>query len=628
MRRFLLFLLLTPILLIAAAALLVPLLVDEERLLAIAAEALEEKTGATLSVGGEASLRLLPRIALSMEQVELTLPGEGQPDLSAGRLDIGVKPLPLLSGEVQIQRLALERLLVTVPAGPPAPSVDTSDLSDAQLDAFYRERRKAIKAAGEGAGLALAAPMALEVAELNLRDSRLVLMADAGQPDRIVEIKSLNATDLNLAGRPVPLSLALALPANEPGGTPVALQLNATLRLDQNSQQLALDQFQAQVRGATAKPLDLTATGTVDLQRVVADLDLGLTLGSARGEGTLRFASFESPQIDADLHLNEFTPALLALAGPEAAATKPASSDGATSEGEREDAGDAPLPLAPLRAIDTRAKLAIDSARFGNHEVSELRAQLRAVDGVLTLNRLSGQVHGGTLSASATLDAAHNQARLITSGKLDGVDLPQLLAALEAEPKLSGQASLNWQLATEGRSSNALRDALNGPVKIHTQDLVLKGLGIERMLCQTVALVNREQLAAELPADSAFEALTVDVQLADGKARLAPLRAELANIQLTGKGAAQLDSLDFKADFAARLDPGLAEVDPACRVNERYTAIDWPLECKGNLNGDAGDWCRVDSGEILEDLGKNEVQRKVKEEAGRLFDRLLKKQDD
>ncbi|GAB3291332.1 AsmA family protein [Parahaliea aestuarii] len=620
MRRILLFLLLTPLLLIVAATLLLPLLLDEERLLAIAAEALKEKTGATLAVSGDTRLRLLPRIALSVEQVELTLPGEGQPDLSAGRLDIGVKPLPLLSGEVQIQRLALNGLLVTVPAGPEQPSIDSSDLSDAELDAFYRERRKVLKETGEDAGLALAAPMALEVAELSMDDSRLVLMEGAGKPDRIVEIESLRATDLNLAGRPVPLSLALSVPATEPGGEAVTLQLDTTLRLDQASQQLSLDQLEAELQGATAEPLQLSASGGVDLERVVADLKLTLSLGSARGEGKLRFASFESPQIDADLHLNEFTPALLALAGPEAAAGSNDESDGNTV-----DDGDAPLPLAPLRSIDTRAKLAIDSARFGNHEIRDLRAQLRAVDGVVTLNRLSGSVHGGTLSASATLNAAHNRARLNTSGKLENVDLPQLLAALEAEPKLSGQASLNWQLAAEGRSRNALRDSLSGPVKIHTRELVLKGLGIERMLCQTVALVNREKLAAELPTDSAFEALTVDLQLAEGKARLSPLHAELANIQLTGKGAAQLDSLDFKADFAARLDPGLAEVDPACRVNERYTAIDWPLECEGNLNGDAGDWCRVDSGEIIEDLGKNEVQRKVQEEAGRLFERLLKK---
>jgi len=188
MRRFLLFLLLGPLILVVAAALLIPLLVDEEQLLDIAAEALEKKTGATLQVNGEARLQLLPRIALAMEQVELTLPGEGQPDLSAGKLELGVQLLPLFSGEVQIQRLALERLLVTVPAAPEQAALDTSQLSDAELDAWYAARREMLSEAGKGAGLALAAPMALEVAELSLRDSRVVQMRGKDEPPQIIEI--------------------------------------------------------------------------------------------------------------------------------------------------------------------------------------------------------------------------------------------------------------------------------------------------------------------------------------------------------------------------------------------------------------------------------------------------------
>lgn len=620
MRRVLLFLLLIPLLLVLAAALLIPLFIDEEQLLDIAAEALEKKTGATLEVNGEAKLQLLPRIALAMEQVELTLPGEAQPDLSAGKLELGVQLLPLFSGEVQIQRLALEGLLVTLPAAPEQAALDTSQLSDAELDAWYAARREALSEAGKGAGLALAAPMALEVAELSLRDSRVVQMRNKGEAPQIVEIHSLQARDLNLAGRPAPLSLSVAVPAQQDGEPPITLALETTFSVDQDSRQVGLAALEADIRGATAEPVTLTASGNFDLDRVVADLTLELASGDTRGEGKLRFASFESPQIDADLHLNAFSPALLALAGPDAASAAEPDDAGANS-------GDTPLPLAALRNIDTRAKLAIDSARFDGHEITNLRTQLRVVDGVATIKRLNGQVHGGTLNATATLNAAHNEARLSTRGSLEQVDLPQLLAALEAEPRLTGQASLTWELNSRGRTGNALRDALTGPVKIHTRDVVLQGMGIERMLCEAVALVNRESLSAELPENSAFEALTVDLQLGEGKARLAPLRAELANLQLNGQGAAQLDTLDFRADFNARLEPGLAELDPACRVNERFTAIDWPVECKGNLNGDPAKWCGVDSGEIVEELTKNEVQRKVEEKAGRLFDKLLKKND-
>lgn len=619
MRRTLLYLIVVPILLIIAAALLIPLLVDEDQLLELAVDTLQERTGAQLTVAGEASLDIFPGIALKMTEAELALPGEGQPDLSARSLAIGVKLWPLLSGNLEIEDLALEGLLVNIPPAPRQPSIDTSEMSDAELDAYYAARREALKEAGNDGGATLALPLALEVKELSVTGSRVVLLASGNGRPTVIDIRSLEASDLNLDGRPVPLALSLSLPGDN-GDEPIELELETRFTLDSDSQQLQLSALEATLAGATGEVIHLGAEGSANLQRMAADLELALEIGPARGEGTLRYASFESPQIDASLHFNQLSPALLALAGTETA-------DDDTA-GEDEDGGDEPLPLNALRNIDTRAALQVDKALIDGHEIHDLQARLRAVDGVINIRRFSGRVHGGTLELTATLDAKHNRAGLETRGKLEGVDLPQLLAALEADPVATGQVSLDWELGGNGSTPNQLRDSLEGPIGLHTADLVLKEVGVERMFCGAVALVNRESLAAELSRDSAFEALTADLQLAEGKARLAPLRAELKYIALAGTGEVDLSSLAFDADFAARLDPGLAELDPACRVNERYTAIDWPLECKGQLDGDPGEWCSVDSGEIIEDLTRNEVERKVQEKAGKLFDKLLDRDKD
>ena len=108
MPRALLYLIAIPVLLIVLAAILIPLFLDEEQLLALATEALEERTGISLNVNGDASLSLFPRIALQLEEAELALPGDQQPDLSARKLDIGVQLMPLFSGSVEIERLALD----------------------------------------------------------------------------------------------------------------------------------------------------------------------------------------------------------------------------------------------------------------------------------------------------------------------------------------------------------------------------------------------------------------------------------------------------------------------------------------------------------------------------------------
>jgi AsmA protein len=614
MSRVIWYVLAAVLLLIVAAALLLPVLVGEKQLLSLASAVLEEQTGATLTVNGTARLSLFPALGVDLQQVEVAMPGEEQPGLQARSLVVGVKLLPLFSRRLEIDSLALDGVLVRTVAAE-RETIDTGSMSDAELDAFYAARRRALEQAGGARPEeALALPLALEVERLTVTDSRLEL-SDAGGEVKVVELERLQALGLNLEARPIPVELALRLP-----GEPAAeLALAGTIAIDQAAGTVTLDPLELAVAGLTGERIQLKARGAVDIFRQVADLQVALAQGEARGEGTVRYASFESPQIDATLKLNLFDPALLALAGPEAAADS-------STEGERSGgaSGDEPLPLAALRAIDTRADLTIERAVFAPHTVQDLHLKLRAVEGVVTVGSLSGMLYGGRLEARARLDGSHSTARLNTSGSLREMDIPALLAVLESEPVLSGKANLEWQLSGRGRTRNELVANLEGPVNAVVDRGVLEGIGVEKMLCEAVALVNRERLTAELPGTSSFRALHMTVTLGGGKARLDPVRAELPQITLTGRGEMDLLGRDFKSKFEARLSPALAELDPACRVKERLTAIDWPVRCKGQIGGDPGEWCRVDTDEIVEDLARYEGRRKLEKEAGKLLDKLLK----
>lgn len=281
------------------------------------------------------------------------------------------------------------------------------------------------------------------------------------------------------------------------------------------------------------------------------------------------------------------------------------------------------LPLAAIRGIDSRARLAIDSALLAGHELQNLLLEIRAVDGLVQVNSLTGEVHGGKLSLQATFNGKHNTATLETNGKLTGLDISTALAANGSKPTASGKANLDWQLDSRGRTGNELVGALSGPIKLATAEVVLKDIGIESMLCEAVALTNQEVLTASFPASTRFQTLGATIQLADGIARLQPLRAELPHIKLTGTGSYMLLSGDFDTTFKARLSPELETLDRACRVSKRLTAIDWPLDCAGNAAGDPARWCRVDTAEIIEDLTVNEAQRKIEKKAGKLLKKLF-----
>lgn len=610
MSRLLIAIIAVPLVLVLAAAILIPMLLDKEKILELAAQEVKKQTGATLSVSGNVDLTIFPTLGISLGEVSLDMPDEQQPSLQARGLDIAVQVLPLLSKNVAIDGISLDGVVIRMVSAPEPEPLDTSSMSDEELQAFYARRQAAREEAGKASGAesALAVPLALNVQQLSITDSRLE-MTELGGETTVIELLRLEGRDLNLEGRAMPLEADIRLP----GDTPMEIDLKGSVVVNPQTQIVGLETLDVEIRGAVADTLTLKTSGELDLGRQVADLKLNAEIGETRAEGQLRYASFESPQIDTQLRMNLFNPAIFAIAGPEAAATE----SGSDSDSAEPD--DIPLPLDAIRVMDTRASLSIDQLVFEPHVVHQLEAKLRVADGNAQLSKVSGQVHGGTLAMTAKLNAKQSLARLSTQGGLTGVDFAQALEAAGSEPVLTGRADLNWKLQGKGNSSNALTQSIAGPIELVAHDAVLIDMGIEQMMCEAVALVNQESLSAQFPENSAFEALSIDIMLGEGKASLAPLRAQLGSISLNGTGAMDLSSQQFDTRFAARLSAGLGELDPACRVNDRITAIDWPVNCKGSVTGEPGDWCSVDSGEIIEDLATQEVKRKASKEVEKKF---------
>lgn len=621
MSRTILILIATPLILIIAAALLIPLFLDKEALLTMASETLEEQTGAVLVVDGDANLSVFPKIAVGLSEVGLTLPGEAETHVRLASLNIGLEFMPLFSGRAEISELIVNGLKMTVISPPEQPALDTSTLTDEQLDVLYAKRRKALQAAGQAAGgeAVVALPLALNVARLSVSNSTLDLVSADNKETTQLEIIQLEATGLNLDGAAIPLSLNLKVDGGE-GSAPLEVRLNGEVKINAETQLLTLNDLAVEVLGALADPVKATASGEVNLARQAADLQIQFRLGGGdvTGEGQLRYASFETPQIDANLHFNKFDPALLALAGP-AAATSEEPAAGASAE------GDQPLPLNAIRAIDTRAALRIDEVNLSGHKVSDVRLKLRAVDGIVKLFPFTGTLHGGQLKANTTFNAQHNPAKFFSKGELSGLSIAQALQAMDSEPIMTGKTDLQWKLNSKGSTANQLIEAMNGPIDLLTSQVVLKSLGVEKMLCEAVALANRKSTTETLQSITRFDNISVKLKMGQGKLLMKPLRAELPHVQLKGEGNIDILKQDFSVTIESRLSPDLGELDPACEVNQRLTAIAWPVVCKGKLSGDPADWCAVDAEKIIQDLATKEVENQVEKQASKFLDKFLNK---
>ena len=205
MPRILLTTLVLLLLLTVAATLLVPLLVDEDKLLEIAATALKDQTGATLTVAGDVQFSLLPTLEISLADAAITLPQKQQPNLRAGLLQIGVRLLPLINGDIEVDSIVLNQIRARIESGAEENKVDTTALSNEELDAFYAKRRSSLTKSGETIGAALMVPAALRVNRLTINDAQLDFIDPIADAPNRVEIVRLHARSLNLDGGAIPL---------------------------------------------------------------------------------------------------------------------------------------------------------------------------------------------------------------------------------------------------------------------------------------------------------------------------------------------------------------------------------------------------------------------------------------
>lgn len=88
------------------------------------------------------------------------------------------------------------------------------------------------------------------------------------------------------------------------------------------------------------------------------------------------------------------------------------------------------LPVETLRALDIDAQVAVGKVKVTGLNLNDVKATLKAKDGLIKLSPISAGLYGGSYSGNITVDASADEARIGVDEKLAGVRVGELLAAL------------------------------------------------------------------------------------------------------------------------------------------------------------------------------------------------------
>jgi AsmA protein len=641
------------------------LFVDPNRYRGDIEQAAKQHTARVLAIHGKLELKVFPWLALSVHDAELSNPaGFGtQPFLTVQNASIGVKLLPLLRKRLEVSRVRLDGLNITLISrgelnnwqdlgeskGPPeaasngssesgtAVSIEGVDLSKSSV-VFTDEIKKS----------------STQLANLELHTGRLETGSDRTGVEK-VELRgsylsqpaetdpahnhSNGATDV-----PKPLAfslssagLALDNRAHTLAPTKVEVKVgDAGLDVSLSGEKLSTERV---VTGSIAVPTTsarkllqslgvappitrdpgaLTAFGLqTNFRLTKKQLQLSalqLTLDDTRVQGTASIEDLDTSAFRFDLNVNGIN--VDRYRAPVEKVTAVAKHPPVASA----DASPTPLPLDTLRKLDVTGTLHVASATFSNLVFSDVVMPLVAKDGHVRLGPTQARLYGGSYNGDIVLDARPVQAQLSLNEHLQGTDIGALVKAAFDSARISGRADADVAVTGVGNTDDAIKRSLSGNINLEVKQGALVGVDVVFELQRVNALLKRQVPAPRTgtgPPRTVFNALQTNGTLDKGVLRIDDLRMETDFLKVHGRGT--LDTLTQAINsqlVAAVSKPSSGNAPAGGGGLDALSAVEVPLTITGTTSSPI---VRPD----IEALAKGKLGQEVQQKAGELVKKKL-----
>lgn len=567
---------------IIAAVLIAPMFVPVDAYRDEITKQVREATGRELTLGGDVSFSILPRLGLTAENVAFSnAPGAREPQMATLKsLEVDLRLWPLISGEVVINRFVLVEpeihlevdargrpnwqlegmAKVETPPGQSAPSDQPADsdgpalsglsLGDVRLvngtityfDAASKQSFRADKI-----NMSIALPsldQAMDVdGSLRWNEQEIELKARVETPARVLGGEPAEF-EAGVSSEPLSVEFKGTLERIEP----VKLQGEARISVPSIRELAAWTGNPIEFEGEGLGPFDLS--GVIDLDdKRYAFRDVRIAVDEITGTGEVAVdTAGKVPAIAArldveDLNLNPYLP-------PEAAGAEqagaPASGGGGASDQGPSDWSDEPIDVSALRLVNADLAVSARSIHYQQIKVGESALSLALKDGRMRLQLTKLDLYEGKGSGTLNVNGAGKTPAIDYTFSLESLQAGPLLADAAGFDRLTGTATAALSGKTKGRTQREMVSNLNGKGSFKVLDGGFRGVNLAAM----VRNVSVSSLAKGF--DDAqttdFAELTGTYVIQSGQLRNDDLRLIAPLIRATGKGTANLPkrTIDYR----------------------------------------------------------------------------------
>jgi AsmA protein len=208
------------------------------------------------------------------------------------------------------------------------------------------------------------------------------------------------------------------------------------------------------------------------------------------------------------------------------------------------------IPVELLRALKLKAVLAIENLVVSGANLSQVRVQVNAKDGILTKDPLSANLYKGTYAGKVVLDATKNIPKLAIDTTLKGVEVEPLLMDMTENALIRGTGDVTATLTTTGLDVDAMRQNLNGNMGFSFTNGAIKGFNAGKFLRSLKSLRESRTFAVSEQEETDFTELTGNPVVKNGVVFLDDLAGKSPALRVTGTGIVAdiiKQTIDYKA---------------------------------------------------------------------------------
>ena len=535
------------------------------------------RSGYQLELDGRLRWHVWPQLSILTGRMSLTEPGASAPLVRADNMRLDVALIPLLSHQLRVKQVMLKGAVIEL-------TPQTEAVKDSSAPVAPRENSLPLEPADRG--------WSFDVASLRVHNSVLVFQHDNDEQVTVRDIDlemqqdDRHQAEVDFSGR-----------VNR-DQRDLNIAFNARVNAGDYPQNLTatFTRLNWQLKGADLPPQGIVGQGSLQARWQEAakklsfsQLQLSANDSNLRGEGSVVLSdrprwslNLQSDKLNLDNLMVHADGAADAAAGEQGQAPRPQPLRPVIA-----DSGAQP-DYVSLRAYRADFSFQASQLQWRGMNFANVQAQAQNDRGLLTVNRLSGDLGKGTMSLPGTLDAREDAPRVRFRPVLKDIEIGSLLKAFNYPIELTGQLSLSGDFNGSRIDADSFRRSWDGQASLALRNTRGQGLNFQQLVQQAVARSTRVRAKDSFSNVTELDSLTSELSLDSGMLSLDDMNGRSQMLALTGEGTLDLVHEEGDVRFNVRVLDGwegeskLVETLKATpiplRVYGKWTALKYSLQ--------------------------------------------------